>query len=232
MENPADDPRDFSGAAGNIEDPFAGDSLFCKIQLRRFNRSILTLLLHSRSPEFHACDGPTARFSAKVTASGADACFTSRLHTVRIWNIVDNIAQNTSGGSGYTIRINRTSNPGGPTRTTFSSGPIRTDRSGEVPLLSEYASLPRITTKPSTDPINRFVSQNGRQGQDGGINGPLMFQYLLAMLQQPGRRGPMADILEGFMPPGAESGRMGDYVFNQEGTCLLSIPFGVCDLYL
>lgn len=28
MENPADDPRDFSGAAGDIEDPFAGDPLF------------------------------------------------------------------------------------------------------------------------------------------------------------------------------------------------------------
>lgn len=44
-----------------------------------------------------------------------------------------------------------------------------------------------------------------------------MFQYLLAMLSQPGRNGAMADLFEGMTHGGTEPGRMGDYVFNQEG---------------
>ena len=70
----------------------------------------------------------------------------------------------------------------------------------------------------------RFVSRNSRTGgtQDRDIiNGPLMFQYLVAMLSQPGRNGPMADLFEGMGPGGPEAGRFGDYVFNQEGAALV-----------
>lgn len=55
------------------------------------------------------------------------------------------------------------------------------------------------------------------------ITGPMLAQYLLALMG-PGRGGdPFSDMLGGMfgpagMPPGgAESGRWGDYVFNQEG---------------
>lgn len=55
----------------------------------------------------------------------------------------------------------------------------------------------------------------------GDITGPLMAQYLLALFgREPpnhGRGDPFAEILG--MPPSA---RWGDYVFNQEGGCLLS----------
>jgi len=48
------------------------------------------------------------------------------------------------------------------------------------------------------------------------ITGPLMFQYLLALLSQSGARdNPLAGMFPG-MPGGPENGRMGDYVFNQE----------------
>lgn len=61
-------------------------------------------------------------------------------------------------------------------------------------------------------------------GQDRpNITGPMLAQYLLALMG-PGRGGdPFSDMLGGMfgpagMPPGgAESGRWGDYVFNQEG---------------
>jgi hypothetical protein len=49
------------------------------------------------------------------------------------------------------------------------------------------------------------------------IGGSLMAQYLLAMLtQRVGREG-LADPFNGFSFLGPEDGRMGDYVFNQEG---------------
>ena len=69
------------------------------------------------------------------------------------------------------------------------------------------------------------MAQQGRQAGEQGptrgmIDGPLMLQYLLAMLNQPGgpRGGPGFDFLEGMGGAGAESGRWGDYVFNQEGS--------------
>ena len=62
--------------------------------------------------------------------------------------------------------------------------------------------------------IIRYVARNGsRPGQDPDrdpINGQLMFQYLLAML---GRGGAAGSPFGG----GIQPGRMGDYVFNQEG---------------
>lgn len=62
----------------------------------------------------------------------------------------------------------------------------------------------------------RFLTgPQGRQ-DNAGIAGPLMVQYLLAMLGGRQRNG-MDDFfpLMG-MPEGAENGRWGDYVFNQE----------------
>jgi len=51
-----------------------------------------------------------------------------------------------------------------------------------------------------------------RGGDDApGIGGPLMAQYLMALL---GHRGPNSDIFG--LGDAAERGRMGDYVFNQE----------------
>ncbi|GJE89609.1 E3 ubiquitin protein ligase [Phanerochaete sordida] len=99
-------------------------------------------------------------------------------------------------GSGFTIRIDRTSTPSDGPRTRFSAGPAR---SGDIPLFSDY------------------VSRNGGPRSPGRdtIDGPLMFQYLLAMLHNPTRNGNMAELFEG-MPQGPEAGRFGDYVFNQE----------------
>ena len=57
------------------------------------------------------------------------------------------------------------------------------------------------------------MAQQGRQAGEQGptrgmIDGPLMLQYLLAMLNQPGgpRGGPGFDFLEGMGGAGAESG--------------------------
>jgi hypothetical protein len=48
--------------------------------------------------------------------------------------------------------------------------------------------------------------------------GSLMAQYLLAMLSQRAGREGLADPFSGFsFLGGPEDGRMGDYVFNQEG---------------
>jgi len=49
------------------------------------------------------------------------------------------------------------------------------------------------------------------------IGGALMAQYLLAMLSQRAGREGLADPFNGFGLMGPEDGRMGDYVFNQEG---------------
>ncbi|CAL1694479.1 unnamed protein product [Somion occarium] len=115
-------------------------------------------------------------------------------------------ATRSSGGNGggFTIRIDRTGN--GPARTVITGGAPRSDNNGgngaaRIPLLSEF--------------IQR-APQGGQGGPDHEtINGPLMFQYLLAMLSQ-GRNGGTPGVLPGMFPPGAEGGRWGDYVFNQE----------------
>ena len=69
-----------------------------------------------------------------------------------------------------------------------------------------------------------YVGGPNTGGQNGpGITGPLMAQYLLAMLgARPGHGDPLHDILGG-VPGGPDgSGRWGDYVFNQEGNPVLS----------
>lgn len=64
-----------------------------------------------------------------------------------------------------------------------------------------------------SDISNRFLSPpffgvpGPQESQGGNISGPMMAQYLMALL---GHRDPAL-----FGMP--ESGRMGDYVFNQEG---------------
>lgn len=63
--------------------------------------------------------------------------------------------------------------------------------------------------------------------------GPLMAQYLLSMLgSRPGGGDPLHDLLGGMLGPGgaggAENGRWGDYVFNQEGMTLeVTLPLWV-----
>ena len=93
----------------------------------------------------------------------------------------------------------------------------------------------RLSRVSAHDGYFSFVAQQGgRPGGDGThgtIDGPLMLQYLLAMLQGPGAGGGRGmDLFEGLMPGGAggggESGRWGDYVFSQEGT--RSLQFDEC----
>ncbi|KAF5368586.1 hypothetical protein D9758_002188 [Tetrapyrgos nigripes] len=106
--------------------------------------------------------------------------------------------QNT--GSEFSFQIRSGSN--GP--ATFSiggartlgggaAGPGGTGNAGRVPTMSEY------------------LRRSG-EGDDGqpSIAGPLMAHYLMALLGA--RGGPMGDIFG----DAAQTGRMGDYVFNQE----------------
>lgn len=65
-------------------------------------------------------------------------------------------------------------------------------------------------------------ARDGRQ--DGEITGPLMFQYLLALLSQAGhggRNGGPPPIFAELFGNGVEPGRMGDYVFTQDGASVL-----------
>ncbi|TFY59349.1 hypothetical protein EVJ58_g5832 [Rhodofomes roseus] len=106
------------------------------------------------------------------------------------------------GGRGLTIQIQ--GSPDGRSRTMIFGGRgSRRDGQGEgnhPPLLSEFLRGP-----------------HSPQDSGPGIAGPLMAQYLLAILgNRPGAGG-----MDGFppfmgMPEGAENGRWGDYVFNQE----------------
>jgi hypothetical protein len=65
-------------------------------------------------------------------------------------------------------------------------------------------------------PSNTGYSTAGEEQHP--IGGPLMAQYLLAMFSQRAGREGLADPFNGFsFLGGAEDGRMGDYVFNQEG---------------
>ncbi|KAI0348286.1 hypothetical protein BDW22DRAFT_1480109 [Trametopsis cervina] len=172
LENTDDDPRQFAGGAGDIDDPFSEGGGSLLFGLHNLLRGM------GPQPIGRSVSSP----GAAPTSPGAGR-----------------------GGGQYTLRIDRTSTPGGGARTTFSSQPLRSDRSDEPPRLSEYVSR-NSPTRPGFPP------------EDEAINGPLMFHYLLSMLQQQpgGRRGPMADFFGGMLPPGAESGRMGDYVFNQQ----------------
>ncbi|KZT72871.1 hypothetical protein DAEQUDRAFT_808844 [Daedalea quercina L-15889] len=105
------------------------------------------------------------------------------------------------GGNGLTIQIQ--GSPDGRSRTMIiGGGGARRDGPGQgnqPPLLSEFLRGPQ-----------------GRQDGGPGIAGPLMAQYLLTMLSNRPGHG-MSDFFPFMgMPEGAESGRWGDYVFNQE----------------
>jgi hypothetical protein len=64
-------------------------------------------------------------------------------------------------------------------------------------------------------PNTRYRSPGEERHPNGN---PLMAQYLLAMLSQRAGREGLADPFSGFsFLGGPEDGRMGDYVFNQEG---------------
>ncbi|KAH9913363.1 uncharacterized protein B0H18DRAFT_1049185 [Fomitopsis serialis] len=109
------------------------------------------------------------------------------------------------GGNGLTIRIQ--GSPDGRSRTMIIGGGAagrrdsqgRGDQGQTPPLLSEF-----------------LRGSQTRQDGGPGIAGPLMAQYLLAILgNRPGAG------MDGFfplmgMPGGADDGRWGDYVFNQE----------------
>ncbi|KZT08680.1 uncharacterized protein LAESUDRAFT_723587 [Laetiporus sulphureus 93-53] len=102
-----------------------------------------------------------------------------------------------TGGGPFTIRIDR--RPGYQTTTIIGGRP-----GAGGPSYAEF-----VSGGPS------------RQGGGDAINGALMAQYLLAMLaNRPGQRNPgsVNDLFGGLFgtPEGAENGRWGDYVFNQE----------------
>lgn len=108
--------------------------------------------------------------------------------------------------SGFSFQI-RTSGGGGDTGTrTFTFGGPRGGPGrggGRIPTMNE-------------GPDDDIDGLGGPAAGPGGINGMLMAQYLMAMLGNRGGAGgpgmPLHDLLGG----GPESGRMGDYVFNQE----------------
>ncbi|KAJ3997012.1 hypothetical protein F5050DRAFT_1755088 [Lentinula boryana] len=70
----------------------------------------------------------------------------------------------------------------------------------------------RAGSEPSGRSPNMAEFLRSDNDRTPGIAGPLMAQYLMALL---GNRGPYSDILGGF-GDAAERGRVGDYVFNQE----------------
>lgn len=68
-----------------------------------------------------------------------------------------------------------------------------------------------------------------RDRREGGdITGPLMFQYLAALLSQPGRSGTPHPMFAEMFGGSADPGRMGDYVFSQEGMCKQCLNWSPC----
>ncbi|KAG1845952.1 hypothetical protein C8R48DRAFT_733505 [Suillus tomentosus] len=109
--------------------------------------------------------------------------------------------------AGIRLEFHSTGPSQGATRTVFL-GPNALNRprspeqrDGEIPNMSEFL---------------RRDNQNGQR--PGDITGPMMAQYLLALLGQgPTGRGadPFAEMFS-LGPEGGPGGRWGDYVFNQE----------------
>ncbi|KIJ22023.1 hypothetical protein PAXINDRAFT_124451 [Paxillus involutus ATCC 200175] len=105
-----------------------------------------------------------------------------------------------TGSTGFRFEVH--SGPGGGARTFILGGPNALGRSPEqrertVPTMSEF--------------LRRENDHDIRAHQD--ITGPLMAQYLLALLgrEQTGRGDPFSELLG--IP---RTGQLGDYVFNQE----------------
>ncbi|GBE77416.1 hypothetical protein SCP_0102890 [Sparassis crispa] len=100
-------------------------------------------------------------------------------------------------GSGFTIRIQNGGPPG--MRTVIIGGSPRQSGTDQIPSMTEYNTRNRDT-----------------------ITGPLMAQYLLAMLSQRTMGDGGTNLFQDFLGvfgaggEGGGSGRLGDYVFNQE----------------
>ena len=88
--------------------------------------------------------------------------------------------------------------------------------SAEVPTFSEYALFLYSTNH--LYKLSSYIRRGPDVDQPGGISGALLGQYMMSMLgMAPGGSGGLNEMFaRGF---GADSGRMGDYVFNQEGVC-------------
>ncbi|KAF5390552.1 hypothetical protein D9757_002772 [Collybiopsis confluens] len=109
--------------------------------------------------------------------------------------------------------------PGGRRSSSPSSNPTQ---SGNSPSVRSGSNGPAVITigggntvggSPRRPPnMNEYINGGGENERGPGIAGPLMAQYLMAML---GHRGPNSDLFGGF-GDAVERGRMGDYVFNQE----------------
>ncbi|KAI0673647.1 hypothetical protein C8Q78DRAFT_1067924 [Trametes maxima] len=188
IENPADDPRGYQLADGDHWDdgalPGNMDPFLMGLQslLSGANASPLyTSTARATSPTARRSsgEGPRSPTGTSATASGRSERFN--------------------------FRVERTSAPGGGTRTFVMGNTPSNMGGGEIPRLSQFA--PRNT--------------DGTQQDRPNITGAMLAQYLLTLLG-PRRAGdPFSEFLGGMfgaagMPPGAESGRWGDYVFNQE----------------
>ncbi|KAI0334401.1 hypothetical protein GY45DRAFT_1295236 [Cubamyces sp. BRFM 1775] len=190
IENPADDPREFQLAEGGGWDDGA-----LPAGMDAFLAGLQSMLAGPRPPPpTYAASGSTARpTSPGARRSSTDGSRPSGSPESQI----------PGRGSQFSIRIERSNSPGGRTRTyVYGGAPAGHD---EVPRLSQF--VPR--------------NPDGTQQDRPNITGTMLAQYLLALMG-PGRVGdPFAERLGGLfgpggMPPGAESGRWGDYVFNQE----------------
>ncbi|KAI0756485.1 hypothetical protein C8Q80DRAFT_1128877 [Daedaleopsis nitida] len=203
IENPADDPREFYTADGdNWGDgalPAEMDAFFLGL------RSIL------RGP--NPPTPPTASVASASSPGTSSAPESTERHRTSSVSPRSSTEPTTGRNSQFTVRIERSTSPGGRTRTFVLGGqPGAAGGSGnDVPRLSQFAP-PRT---------------GGTQQDRPNIAGPLIAQYLLSLMG-PGRGGdPFADMVGGMFGPGGlpsgaggggggESGRWGDYVFNQE----------------
>ncbi|KAG1864675.1 hypothetical protein DFJ58DRAFT_772402 [Suillus subalutaceus] len=110
------------------------------------------------------------------------------------------------GSGGIRLEFHSTGPSHGATRTLFLGGPNTLNRprspeqrDREVPNMSEFL---------------RRENQSGPR-HPGDITGPMMAQYLLALLGQGRGADPFAEMFS-LSPEGGPGGRWGDYVFNQE----------------
>ncbi|TFK95009.1 hypothetical protein K466DRAFT_641844 [Polyporus arcularius HHB13444] len=195
IENPTDDPREFQLAEGGQWDdgPLPGEMDTFLAGLRTILRGIPPLPLAAQT----AGTGETSS-GTQARRSTSEATPPSNAPRVPA----------TGRDNPFTFRIERASTPGGQTRTfVFGNSPPVGASGDGVPRLSDFAP-PR--------------NADGTQQGPPNITGPLLAQYLLTLMG-PGRGGdPFAELLGGMFGPGAtpvggaEPGRWGDYVFNQE----------------
>ncbi|KAI0931530.1 hypothetical protein AcV5_005004 [Taiwanofungus camphoratus] len=214
MENPADDPREFQHAHGGFDDGEFPADMDGFLGLSSWRANVILchgyVLPHSSTPyspsrqtkrilrhEYSAIQktsitSPAVRRSAQRTRSNG-------LHYLDDDTVVCTDSDIQVDGTGFTIRIQ--GSPDGRARTIIMGNSPRHGGPDDVPMFPQ------------------FMSGNTDTRPDGHvINGPLMAQYLLAMLaNRPGRGDPFHEIFGGMLgPEGGESGRWGDYVFNQE----------------